>query len=472
MSNLPKSTETTPARKKSGCLKIALLTVLVLLVVLHFTASFIAKGVANKQLPKQLQTDASVGYIDISLLLGRVGIRNLQIAQPEGFEGDDMVHLEKLVVAVPPGKAIKHNPLEVRNVHLDGLKLNFISDTNGIYNFTQIGPPPKNEPETEEVEAAEPAEPMPLLIKDILLENIQLNFKDLAKDWEFIMQDIRLEVSNIQMEYDSGDGPALIQLDVLFPGGDAVGKLKVIAKVGSLLPSDPERVPPVQLAVALVGFDLDLLTPFLVPNPTVAKTAFGGDGFDLLIFFNLGAGESPDTQEIDGFFELATNKGQKTDDKLSGSLAEPNLPFTTLFADILGNQFGRITKLGSNVAKGGLEAGKAVAGTGVAAVKGAGKTVAGFAGGVLRTAKGVVTLDTEDTLGGMKDATVGTIGDLTDTVTDTASAAGEGISNTTGAVTGSTQRGIWWSEVDTRMTAFEKQAAEWFEKNPFPVSGN
>ena len=86
MSNMPKSHETTPTRKKRGCLKIALLTILILLVVLHFSASFIAKGVANKQLPKQLQTDASVGYIDISLLLGRVGIRNLKIAQPEGFE--------------------------------------------------------------------------------------------------------------------------------------------------------------------------------------------------------------------------------------------------------------------------------------------------------------------------------------------------------------------------------------------------
>lgn len=466
--NIPKSKGNAPTDKKRGCLKGVLLSVLLLLVVLHFTASFIATRVANQQLLKQLQADARVGNIDISLLWGRVGIRNLHIAQPEGFIGEDMVQLEKLVLTVPPGKAIKRDPLEVRNLHLDGLTLNFISDTNGIYNFTQIGPPAKTETAVIAEDPTEPAKPLPLWIKNILLENIQLHFVDLAKAWEFNLQDIRLEVTDVQMAYDTGKGPGMVYLDVIFPGGDQDGKLKVIAKVGRIDPSQPESLPPIQVAMGLIGFDLDLLTPFLVPSPTVAKTAFGGDAFDFLIFFDLAPGENPASQSISGSFDLTTNNGYRINNKLGGTLDKPVLPFTALFANILGNQFGRITKLGGNVAQGGLEAGKAVAGTGVAAVKGAGKTVSGLAGGVLRTAKGVVTLDKEDTFGGMKDATLGTVGNLTDTVTNTASTAGKGLSDTAGAVSGSTNRDKWWAEIDDRLLAFETETQAWFEANPFP----
>ncbi|MGA0333097.1 MAG: hypothetical protein ACO3N7_03640 [Kiritimatiellia bacterium] len=473
MPNLPKASAPDSPRKKKGCLKPALLVLLVLAVVLHFTFSGIATRVANQKLPELLQSETEIGHISLSLLLGRVGIQNLRIAQPEGFNGEDLLTLDHFSVRVPPAKAAGRNPVEIRKVSLDGLKLNAIVDTNLVLNLSRLGPPPPAEPAKEippsETATAEPSSPLPLWVNELLLENIQINFTDFERDgWTFSLSDLRIGMNNIQVDYVSGKGPGMIQADLNFPDGKEVGKLKLLAKVGPVTLANPDQPPPVQIALGVIGFDLDLLKPFLVPNPTVAKTAFGGEAFDFVLFMNLDAGTDPALREISGNFELRTNSGTTIDDKLGGTLAEPKLPFTTLFADILGNQFGRVTKLGGNVAKGGLEAGKAVADTGVTAVKGVGKAAGGLVGGVFKTAKGVVTLDGETAMGGLKDATVGTASDLTGTVVDTAGAAAEGVGNTAGAVSGSTKSKIWWSEIDKRMQTFEETADQWFSENPFP----
>jgi len=473
MSNLPKSEKPDKPIKKRGCLKVGLITLFSLLLVLHFTISFIAGNLANKQLPTLLQTEAEIGGIDISLLLGRIGLRDLHIAQPDGFEGDNVVTLDNLVVAVPLMKAIGRDPVEVRKVHLDGLDLNLIVDTKLVLNVTKLGPRPSKKPidtiQKEEETVAKASEPIPLWLKKVLIENVNLHFKDLERDgWEFHIQDIRLEMENIQVDYDSGEGPALIKADLIFPGGHKDGKLKLLAKVGTITPTKPQQVPPIQLALGLFGFDLDLLEPFLVPSPTVAKTAFGGGAFDFILYFTLDAGDDPATRNISGKFNLTTDKGTKITNKLGGTLAEPKLPFTTLFADILGNQFGRIIKLGGNVAKGGLEVGKAVADTGITAMKGVGKVATGLIGGVFKSAKGIVTLDGEAAMGGLKDATLGTASNVISTITGTAGAAADGVGSTTGAVSGSTQSKTWWSKVDERMLVFEEGANQWFEENPFP----
>lgn len=470
MSNLAGESPSEKPRKKFGCLKITLLVLVLLAVVFHFTVSGIAKNIANKQLPEQLQTEAELGGLDLSLLLGRVGLSDLSIQQPEGFEEGPLLEMEKLTLVVPPVKAAKRDPLEIKQFTISGLTLNLISDTNQVMNVSKIGPPPSEEAAeiVEEPEEAEPGEPLPIWLNELVLENINLQFKDLAKDWEINLQDLNLEMENIQVDTDSGKGPGMLRADLIIPEGRVEAKIKLIAKIAPISTSATDRTPPIQIALAIVGFDLGLVDPFLQPSPTAAKTAFGGSAFDFLLFFELGDGSNHTEQEITGFFELTTNRGTELDDKLSGTFAEPVLPFTTLFVDILGNQFGRVTKLGANVAKGGLEAGEAVLDTGATAVKGAGKAVTGFAGGVLKTAKGVVTLDKDDALGGMKDATVGTAGHLTNTVKDTAGAVGEGVGETAGAVSGNTKSKQWFDEVDKRMAAFEEEAAKWFADNPFP----
>ncbi|WFB34827.1 AsmA family protein [Kiritimatiellota bacterium B12222] len=473
MSNLPDAPDTDkPKKKKGGCLKIGFLVLVVLAIVLHFTFEGVAKNIANKKLPEILQTEATLGSVQVALPVGLLGIKELSIAQPEGFEGEQLIQLNQFSVSVPLRNAMNHNPLLIRKVHLDGLDFNLISDTNHVLNVTKLAPPASEEPEdlSEVDDDPKEAKPFPVWLKHLLVENINVHFQDLAKEWTISLTDIRLDVRNLQVEHDNGTGPALVTGDIFFPGGKAPGHMKLLAKVGTVTPSKPDHPPTIQLAIGLMGFDLDLVAPFLAPSPAVAKTAFGGSGFDFLIFLQLNDGNTPEERAVSGEFLLVTDKGQKTDGELSGTLAAPELPFTSLFADILGNQFGRVAGMGGNVAKGSVEAGKAVVGTGATAVKGAGKSVIGFAGGALKSVKGVVTLDAETAVGGLKDATVGTAGDLKDTVTDTAGSAVDGVGNTAGAVTGSTKQKKWWTEVEQRVEEFEKQADVWFNENPFPTA--
>lgn len=466
MSNLPESSGSEKSFRKKGCLIILLDLIVILAVVLHFAAPSIVTSVANKQLPQQLETESSLGGAKINLLTGKFGLHDLFISQPEGFGETELLRMDSLTISAPVHKAIRQNPVLIRRVHLDGLDLHLISDEEQVLNLTRIGPQTPD----EDVGETEPAAAPSILIEEILLENLNLVFQDLAQEWEIELSDIRFELHNLQVEYDSGEGPGRIRGEVGFVSPKASGQLRLHGKVGTIYPSKPEQVPTLQLAVGLIGFDLDLISPFLDPSPAVAKAAFGGSGFDFALFMQISPGDTPESQEIAGAFLLETDGGHVLSDSLGGNLAKPVLPFMGLFADILGNQLGRVTQMGENVARGGVEAGKAVADTGTAAVKGAGKAVTGLAGGAFRTLKGVATLDKDEAMGGMKDATMGTAGNVTGALGDTLGAAGKGLGSTVNVVRGKDQIEKWWNEVDDRKSAFDEQAEAWFTENPFPES--
>jgi len=470
MNNLPNSSpEARPKRR--GCLRLLLVILLLLvlvLAVLHFLAPGIARSVANKQLPKQLGTEASLDEIRLNLAFGRVGLGDLVITQPEGFEGDPLLTLDDISVHAPVSSLLSRDPLLVEKIDIRELRVQLINNTNQVMNVSKLGPAEK----PEEKEEKEPSAPPPVHLVRASLQQSRVAFRDEKLDWSIEIDDIGVNLRDIHIAPTTPVPPGNIDAELTFHSPKADGRLRLLAKVGAIDPANPEAVPPLQLALGIVGFDLDLVAPFLKPSPKVAKATFGGSGFDLFVFMEIAPGDTPKEQGIDGHFLLITDGGHKIGGDLGGNLEKPSLPFLSLFGDILGNQFGRVTKLGGNVMQGGLEAGKTVAKTGTAAVKGAAKTVTGFAGGALRTVKGVATLDKDEALGGMKDATVGTVGNAADTVTDTAGTAGKGLKDTAKTVTGGDDIERWWKGVDQRLKQFELEAEKWFKNNPFPTTSD
>jgi hypothetical protein len=445
-----------------GCLLTLLLLLLFVLAVLHFTAPVIATSAANKALPEQLNTGAKLEKVRLNLLTGAFGIDGLVIAQPAGFDGDPLLRLGSLDLSLPVGRAIRRDPVLVRDIHLDGLDFRLVTDTNAVANVTRLGPadPP---PEAEEDDA--PAAPPPVWIQKVLLENITFVLEDLAKEWNLRVEDIRVEVEDLRIAHDSPGGPARVSLDLSLPGEKATGRLLIRGKVGAIHPGRADQAPPAQLAMGLVGFDLDLIDPFLVKG---ARTAIGGTGFDYVSFLQIHPGATLADQTLSGRFRLATDGGHVIEGEPGGTMAKPRLPITGLISDLLGNQFGRVAKLGGNLAQGGVEAGKTVLKTGGEAVKGAGKTVAKFGGGLLKTAKGVVTLDVDEAKKGLSDATIGTVGEAAGTVGKTVGTAAKGVGDTANTAMGGDDRDRWWALVDQRAAAFEREAEAWFSENPFP----
>ena len=80
-----------------------LLVLVVLLVVVYLRLGPIATSVANSQLPKILNTDASVERIDVKLLDGFAEIYGLRIQQPEGFGDGALVELDRVMAKIDLG---------------------------------------------------------------------------------------------------------------------------------------------------------------------------------------------------------------------------------------------------------------------------------------------------------------------------------------------------------------------------------
>jgi len=452
--------------RRFGCLKLLLVLVILIAVLLHVITPRVVAFVANKALPEAMGTEASLQGVQMGLFGGRFGIQGLVIAQPEGFEGESLLELDSFLVGVPLLKAARQNPVVVNKVHLDGLRVRLYQDGDEVLNVTKLGP----KDGVVSVEVEEDAErmeaPPPIWVKHILLENIELLFRDLSKDWGLEVADVRVEIRDLSIMNARGPkGPARLSALVDLIGPRDTARLRVQGRLGSLRPDLPEQVPTVQLAVGLIGFDLEIIRPFLVPG---VRTAMGWSATDFVLFMEVGPGDSPGEQSIYGSYAMTTDSGQVYAQQLGGTVASPQLPFLNIFGDLLGNQFGRVTRLGGNIAEGGVEAARAVVDTGAAAVRGAADTVTGAAGGIFRTARGVVTLDREEAMGGLRDATVGTVENVAGTVSDTVGTAAGGIGTVAGTALGQHDIAKWWDTLEERVDLFEAAAEAWFEERPFP----
>ncbi|GEM_PF-1035196 len=460
-------------RKPIGCLFILCALLLVLLILIQILAPGIGTSVANQQLPEQLGTESSLESVKLKLLRGGAGIRNLVIEQPEGFEGDPLLELSSLDAGVRLRSLSSQDPIVVRKVHLDGLNLRMITDTNQVSNVSLLGPKSAEQEEdspADPVVEEEPASAPPALwVKKVLLENIDIVIQDLSKELTFEFSDIELELNNLRIEAgDSEYEPAHVRAELEIVGPRVPGYIVVEGRIDTIDPVDTQRVAPMQLAIGVFGFDLKSVDPLLKPSPAAARTALGGSAFDMEIFMQITPGEAIHDQQLLGTYELFLDGGGTLSGDLGGALSAPDFPPAQILGNMMGHQFARLGRMGINVAEGGLQAGKAVLDTGGAAVKGVGKSAMKLGGGLLKTAKGVATLDMGEAGAGLKDATVGTVSEVGNTVTDTAGTAVEGVGSTAGSVTGGDSKNAWWEQIEARKDDFQERSATWLNETEFP----
>jgi hypothetical protein len=458
-----------------GCLFTLLLMGIFVLGVLHLSAPTLITSKVNGMLDENLSSGGELEKAKLNLLTGTFDLKGLTLYQPEGFDEAPMLELGSLRVQVPVRSAIRRDPLIVKKVHLDGLNLRMVTKADTGSNIGQVQSelaPPKD-PSSEPATVAQPdaaasspdSAPMPVWVQHILLENISYSLHDLSREWTLNVEDIRLEVKDLQVSQSSTDDPATLRLDLSLPGERTSSRLILRARTGLLEDPETRGVPPVQVAIGIFGFDLDLIQPFLVPG---ARTAVRGDGVELTMFLEVHPGATRLDQRLSGRLAVSSDGGFSLYGQNGGTVAEPELPILNLVGDLFGNQLGRVTQLSGNLAEGSLKAGEAAVKTGTQAVAGAGKTVAKLGSGLLKTAKGVVTLDAETAKSGLTDATVGTLNEAANTVTDTADTAAQGVADTARTASGQDDVQKWWDEVDTRVSTFDAAVDAWFNTSPFP----
>ena len=167
-----------------------LLLLVVAAVIVYLRLGSIATSVANSQLPKILNTEASVERIEVRLRHGLAEVHGLHIGQPDGFGDGALVELDRVMAEVDLGSLGGGDLITIRAIELDGLKAHIVRNEDGVLNVTRLGPPPSDTPaepatvseaQTASAEsgAEEEKDSFPGIRIDIVaIQDVALNFTD------------------------------------------------------------------------------------------------------------------------------------------------------------------------------------------------------------------------------------------------------------------------------------------------------
>lgn len=113
-------------KKPFKVVRIVLLLVVILVVVVAVGIGLFAESILKRSIEdsasKTLGVEVSVGDVDLSLFQGKLGLKNLVIKNPEGYQHDKLLGLKdgKIAVAV---SSLLGDPVNIREIKLDGMEV-------------------------------------------------------------------------------------------------------------------------------------------------------------------------------------------------------------------------------------------------------------------------------------------------------------------------------------------------------------
>ena len=126
--------------KKKKALKVIFIIFMILFVLIialqYFASNHLVKLI-NKELPKSFPNGASVGKITLNLLNGSLAVHQIIVNQPEGFEGEELLQLKKIVVNVQYLALLKKK-IVVNKFGISGLNVNLIKNKSNEINAIKL----------------------------------------------------------------------------------------------------------------------------------------------------------------------------------------------------------------------------------------------------------------------------------------------------------------------------------------------
>lgn len=443
-----------------------LLLLVILLTGLRLWAPALITRTVNGQLPKYLSAKAALGGVELSLLAGRVTLRDLVIEQPAGFTGEPLLRLP-LVRAQVNLSSLTGPVIEVEEITVEGLTTHLIQrkeGTNALLNaVAMLLPQP---PSADEPAPAGGKPPPRVHIRALRVGKLALRYDDstlAAETLTFALTNLNLRVDGLTLD-PAGTGPvggkdhALAGLDLEILQKDRPSCLvNASARIGVI----STNIPSVNAVARLIGVSLHNAGPFLKPG---IDTVLGGDGFDL----KLDAAVKADAMNVSVHLLMAN--GHLWPIRIYGDPRAPTVDKGALTGALLNRPIKSVQNVAANLdnavtaAAGGV--GKAIGST----VDGAFKTVGAVGGGLFASANKLLTGDVKGaaaTLGHSAtegvSAAVGTVG----------SAAGDlagGVTKAGSTVLGTQQGEAWWKAVPARAQAAAKEVPATLDAMPFPMS--
>jgi|GEM_PF-1158033 len=118
---------------------IIIIVLIVLVVIIRLVLPMVAVKIANRQLPGILNTEASIGSVSLGLLRGYVSIRDIRIAQPEGFGEGNLLLAPEVSVKVDLYSLLSP-PMTVEEVALTDWEVNIVKNAEGVMNIDALQP--------------------------------------------------------------------------------------------------------------------------------------------------------------------------------------------------------------------------------------------------------------------------------------------------------------------------------------------
>lgn len=157
-------------KKAVNILRIALAVILILVLVIMILIDVVGSRALKMGIEiaatKALNVSVSIGDIDLSLTGGKLGIENLSIDNPQGYQHDKMLELSEARIAVDI-KSLLSDTVNIKEIYLDGMDV--VLEQRGVSgnNIQDI----ISSIETKEKEPSRPSEPSG---KKLHIDNLEI----------------------------------------------------------------------------------------------------------------------------------------------------------------------------------------------------------------------------------------------------------------------------------------------------------
>jgi len=458
-------------KRSKGCL-ITLAVIVVVLVGIRISLNLYVAKIVNQQLAQRLETEASVGEVKISLLRGKVIVKNFVIKESLEGEQENLIAIGKLSVDVSL-LSLLSDTIDIQNVTIKDTYINVVTPSKNFYNFMMVIPKGTNmlnaavedveqtvtndvEAVGEEVEKASKS----ILVEKVNIDNLNVTYKDynLCKPPLFVdLRNINANIKNLLLNG--------VPDDKLHSKLDLTGEIMQKKNTGYLgiwaetaIFGLEGKIPAVNAIVAVNGLNLDNYEQII---PTGVTTSLGGSILDAWVDASVAQGYlsvNAKIMTVSGKFEVT----------VGGTPSNPSMSMTDILTALGMRGLMSLANPIVNVGNAGVKVGGATVDTGVAVVSGAGKAVGNIGKGLFNTVKSTAKGDFKDAGSSLLKTGTGTVGDVFITVTNTAGTAAGGVMDSGGALINQNSIKKWQTGVEARKDAVWLKAPEDLKKMAYP----
>ena len=402
----------------------------------HRITNWIATGLSER-----LGAAASVRSVKVDLLARQIRLYGLRLDQPAGIEEGRLLYIPELEgsLALLP---LLSGEIRLREIKLADAQLHILTDTNSVWNLKLLA---------DHVKSGGPKEDPGGFFKELRIEKISavdctIHYFELTKDngeVRFSVSDLTAEAEGIryrrkQPELSRDSGTLYITARVRkLPLPDA--RFGLAVRFGTFAHNIST---PINASLRLIGFELAILEPVLMKN---SAAILGGDAADIE------ADLRSRPAGLDGQFRLQTIAGHRYLATLSGTLEEPSVQMQdsalqlvlNRSGGVLGTVYGKMRSAASQTIRQGV-------GTVSDVASGIGESVRSFGGGVMDTARGLVTLNASGISEGLTGMGTALTGGTKEAVSTAGGGVMKGVGDVTGHLTGDTAARQWREDISTR----------------------